>query len=150
MSDYNFKQTKIISDVLCKYDVKNKLITQTYDGAATMKGRINGVQAQIRKDYPLTYFVHCYAHQLNLVMEQACAKNIRKCKIFFANLSVVAVFFSSSPKRSAVLVRIPGAVLTRWNFNSRAVNVVYENRDSVLKCLKAIRAGLPDNDMNNI
>ncbi|XP_072042789.1 zinc finger MYM-type protein 1-like [Amphiura filiformis] len=144
--------TKIITDVLCKYNVKNKLIAQTYDGAATMKGRINGVQAQIRKDYPLAYFVHCYAHQLNLVMEQACSKNIRKCKIFFANLAGFSVFFTSSPKRSSQLkefcaARIPRAAQTRWNFTSRVVNTVYENKDGLLSSLIAIRDGLPESEI---
>ena len=75
-----------------------------YDGAAMMTGRFNGaVQTQIRKAYPLAHFIHCYAHQLNLVMEQACAKHIRQCKIFFANLAGFSTFFSSSPKRAAAL-----------------------------------------------
>ncbi|XP_072028442.1 zinc finger MYM-type protein 1-like [Amphiura filiformis] len=143
--------TRILTTVLSKYAVKDKLIAQTYDGASTMKERINGVQAQMRQEYPYAHFVHCYAHQLNLIMEQACAKHNRQCKVFFANLSAFAVFFSSSTKRAAALdeycpVRVPRAAPTRWNFNSRTVNTVYENRDALLKCLTAIRDGLPEDD----
>ena len=34
--------TNILNSVLEKYNVKDKLIAQTYDGAATIKGRIKG------------------------------------------------------------------------------------------------------------
>ena len=68
--------------------MKDKLISQTYDGAATMSGRVKGVQTQIRATYPHAYFVHCYAHQLNLIMKQTCSKHFRTCKVFFVNLIV--------------------------------------------------------------
>jgi hypothetical protein len=35
---------------------------QTYDGAAVMSGHINGVQVQVRQEYPFAHFVHCAAH----------------------------------------------------------------------------------------
>ena len=128
--------TKIILDTLAPYNVNGKLIAQTYDGAATMKGRVNGVSTQVRREYPEAHFVHCYAHQLNLVMEQACSKQSTKCRVFFANVAAFTSFFSVSPKRSGALKkycpkRIPTTAQTRWNFNSRAVNVIYENRDAL-------------------
>jgi len=50
---------------------KQKLITQSYDGANVMSGHISGVQTLIKSDYPNTHYVHCYAHQLNLIMKAA-------------------------------------------------------------------------------
>ena len=125
--------TKIILDTLAPFNVKGKLIAQTYDGAATMKGSVNGVRTQVQRVYPEAHFTHCYAHQLNLVMEQACSKHSRKCKVFFANLAAFTSFFSHSPKRTAALTaycpkRIPRTAQTRWNFNSRVVNVIHENK----------------------
>ena len=145
--------TKILTNILSRYNVKDKLVAQTYDGAATMKGRINGVQAQVRQEYPHAHFTHCYAHQLNLIMQQACAKQIRHCKVFFANLSAFPVFFSSSPKRSSALkefcsAKVPRAAATRWNFNSRTVNAIYENRDALLECLTAICHGLSEEEQD--
>ena len=67
--------TKIILDTLAPFNVKGKLIAQTYDGAAIMKGHVNGVRTQVQRVYPEAHFTHCYAHQLNLVMEQACSKH---------------------------------------------------------------------------
>ncbi|KAL4153992.1 hypothetical protein QTP88_001825 [Uroleucon formosanum] len=53
----------------------DKLIAQTYDGASVMSGNINGVQAKIKLHYPNANYVHCYAHQLNLVMANAASIN---------------------------------------------------------------------------
>ncbi|XP_023312864.1 zinc finger MYM-type protein 1-like, partial [Anoplophora glabripennis] len=53
----------------------NKLIAQAYDGAVVMSGTHAGVHTRIREKYPLAYFVHCYAHQLNLIMSQAVSQN---------------------------------------------------------------------------
>ena len=137
--------TELLKKQIEPYNLAEKLISQTYDGAATMSGRHNGVQAQMRNEYPHAHFVHCYAHQLNLIMQQACQK-IRPIKLFFANLSAFPVFFSESPKRTAVLDkvcnrRLPRAGATRWNFQSRTVNSVYENKETLIQCLLMIRDG---------
>ncbi|KAL4153204.1 hypothetical protein QTP88_001037 [Uroleucon formosanum] len=61
----------ILQDVLTD---KNKLITQSYDGANVMSGHISGVQTFIKSKYPNAHYVHCYAHQLNLIMKAASCK----------------------------------------------------------------------------
>ena len=45
---------------------------QGYDGAAAMSGHLNGVQAIIRKSYPLALYTHCANHCLNLSLSKAC------------------------------------------------------------------------------
>lgn len=35
--------------------------------------------------------------------------------------------------------RLPSASATRWNFNSRAVNTVYEHKDDLVRCFQTIR-----------
>ncbi|KAK0152292.1 Zinc finger MYM-type protein 1 [Merluccius polli] len=42
-----------------------------YDGASVMRGAISGVQRIIQDEYPNAHYIHCYAHQLNLIMQQA-------------------------------------------------------------------------------
>ena len=59
-----------------------KLIAQTHDGAATLSGARNGVQAIVKETYPYAYFVHCYAHQLNLLLQKATSINTN-VRIFF-------------------------------------------------------------------
>lgn len=120
----------------------DKLIAQSYDGAAVMSGEKNGVQAKIKSVYNKAEFVHCYAHQLNLILERAANQN-KQVKVFFANVEGFAVFFSRSPKRTAVLDaivqrRLPRGSNTRWNFSSRVVNTVFEYRDTIIECLEKI------------
>lgn len=69
-----------------------KLIAQTYDGAAVMKGHNNSVQTKIKQIYPNAQYIHCYPHQLNLVMSNSASIN-RNVRIFFANLGSFCTFF---------------------------------------------------------
>lgn len=121
---------------------KNKLITQSYDGANVMSGHISGVQTFIKSDYPNAHYVHCYAHQLNLIMKAASCKS-KETRIFFSNLTDITNFFTRSPQRVQVLdeivkKRLPKTVETRWNFKSRVVNTVYENRELLIECMDKI------------
>ncbi|KAL9682817.1 hypothetical protein QQ045_014626 [Rhodiola kirilowii] len=41
---------------------------QGYDGASNMKGEFNGLRALISEENSSAYYVHCFAHQLQLVV----------------------------------------------------------------------------------
>lgn len=108
-----------------------QLIAQCYDGASVMSGNVGGVQAKINL-YPGAHFVHCYAHQLNLIIEKSVCQN-KMVQKFFANLQAFPKFFSRSTKRRHVLKqivskRVPAAPQTRWNFNSRSYFSLYLQR----------------------
>ena len=110
----------------------DKLVAQCFDGAAVMASGLNGVQAKIKERAPMALFIHCYAHRLNLVLTQGASK-LKECKIFFANLNGLAAFFSRSPKRTQLLDeickrRLPNVSPTRWQYTSRLVNTVFEQR----------------------
>ena len=45
---------------------------QDYDGAANMAGKFSGVRTRIPTDIPEAYYVHCYAHCLNLAVVKSC------------------------------------------------------------------------------
>lgn len=121
---------------------KSKLICQTYDGAAVMSGSSNGVQAIVKQTYEHAAYVHCYAHQLNLVMLNAVSAN-KNVRIFFANLQGICTFFSNSPQRTAILdnivkKRLPHSAPTRWNFNSRVVCTIFEHRKAIIEVMQKI------------
>jgi hypothetical protein len=40
-----------------------------------ISGAIGGVQTKIKDTYKHAHFVHCYAHQLNLIMQKATNQN---------------------------------------------------------------------------
>lgn len=134
----------VLKKTLQPYSVESKLIAQTYDGAAVMSGSRHSVQVLMKEVYPHAHFLHCYAHQLNLVVKKMCL-GISSVKIFFANLSGFSSFFSVSPKRSDLLRdickhRLPRCVSTRWNFQSRVVQRVSESRVELLECFSVIES----------
>ena len=73
-----------------------KLVAQTYDGAAVLSGVNRGVQARLKEIYNNAYFVHCYAHQLNLIVQKAASQN-QRVRVFFASLSEIPTFFQGLP-----------------------------------------------------
>ena len=44
---------------------------QAYDGASNMQGNRKGVATQIREECPAALPVHCFAHSLNLCLQDA-------------------------------------------------------------------------------
>ena len=59
-----------------------KLVAQAYDGASVMRGEKAGVQQKVREQFKNAHYVHCYAHQLNLIMQQATSR-IKKVNVSF-------------------------------------------------------------------
>ena len=123
-------------------DCPNKLIAQTYDGAAALSGVNRGVQTRLKEVYSNAHFIHCYAHQLNLILQKATSQNTQ-VRLFFNSLSGIAEFFSKSPQRMAALEsvsnnRIPRPSATRWNFKSRAVNAVHEMKEKIIECCSTL------------
>ncbi|XP_076940665.1 uncharacterized protein LOC143609938 [Bidens hawaiensis] len=49
---------------------------QGYDGTSNMRGKFNGLKALILRDNPLAHYIHCFAHQLQLVIVVVAKKNI--------------------------------------------------------------------------
>ncbi|XP_078536808.1 zinc finger MYM-type protein 1-like [Lissotriton helveticus] len=147
----NSSAATITEAILCQLNLifpdlpqKQKLIAQSYDGASVMSGSLGGVQKRIRDVYPNAHFVHCYAHQLNLIMQQAVSK-IRETRVFFQDIGGIAAFFTRSPKRTETLhdivdKSIPRGSSTRWNFHIRTVNLIFEHREGREKCFVTIGA----------
>ena len=57
----------------CRIDLLG-CVAQCFDGAAVMSGRCTGVQSRIRELCPKAIYVHCFAHRLNLVIVDCCAR----------------------------------------------------------------------------
>lgn len=130
-----------------------KLIAQSYDGASVMSGHTGGVQAKVKIVYKNAEFIHCYAHQLNLIMQHAASQN-KQVKIFFAHLEGFSTFFSRSAKRTAVLTevvkkRLPRGSNTRWNFHIRTVSTVHGYKEDLRECFDSI-IGSCDSDNSTI
>jgi hypothetical protein len=49
---------------------------QGYDGDSNMKGHANGLKKLIMDECPSTYYVHCFAHQLQLTLVAVAKENL--------------------------------------------------------------------------
>ncbi|XP_076038863.1 zinc finger MYM-type protein 1-like [Oratosquilla oratoria] len=120
-----------------------KLIAQAFDRANVMKGKKARVQAKMKAVYSNAHFIHCYAHQLNLMRNAASIT--RNARILFSNILAIPTFFSRSPQRVSILkkhmdISIPRPSSTRWNFNIRTINRVHEHLQPLKNCLTGIKS----------
>ncbi|KAL4083682.1 hypothetical protein QTP88_028998 [Uroleucon formosanum] len=159
-------QNELIDILASKYRAKNyeQLITniilelwldinmcrgQGYDGAAVMKGFYSGLQKRIKDKVPTASYIHCCAHNLNLVISDAVRSN-QKVQFFFDTVQAVFNFFSSSAPRWATLAfgegnasKIKQTVLkkvcsTRWESRHLSVYALKVRFIDVLKSLSNI------------
>ncbi|XP_050236136.1 uncharacterized protein LOC126686146 isoform X1 [Mercurialis annua] len=80
----------------------SKLRGQGYDGAANMSGEFNGLKSIILEENQSAFFVHCFAHQLQLVVV-AVSKNNLAVGNFFNYTSIIVNIAAASCKRSDAL-----------------------------------------------
>ncbi|XP_047309720.1 zinc finger MYM-type protein 1-like [Impatiens glandulifera] len=94
---------KEICNVLTRYNLEiNNMRGQGYDGASNMSGIFNGLQALFLKDCPYAYYVHCFAHRIQLALVTAAEKEI-SIWLFFSNLTTIINLITSSSKRNTEL-----------------------------------------------
>ncbi|XP_008244552.1 PREDICTED: zinc finger MYM-type protein 1-like [Prunus mume] len=80
----------------------DKMRGQGYDGASNMRGAWNGLQALFLRDCPYAYYVHCFAHQLQLALVSA-SKEVATIWLFFSSLNSIVNVIRASPKRHTEL-----------------------------------------------
>ncbi|XP_074290104.1 uncharacterized protein LOC141616842 [Silene latifolia] len=71
---------------------------QGYDGVSNMRGGINGLKNLVMRNSPSAYYVHCFAHQLQLTLV-AVAKENCDCASFFQQLGFVLNVIGQSCKK---------------------------------------------------
>ncbi|KAL6570329.1 hypothetical protein OROMI_014843 [Orobanche minor] len=92
-----------ICHVLSHHDLQvEKMRGQGYDGASNMHGSWNGLQALFLRDCPYAYYIHCFAHRLQLALVSV-AKDISVVWEFISHLDNVVNIITSSPKRVSQL-----------------------------------------------
>jgi len=120
---------------------------QGYDGAANMSGVYNGVQARISAREPLAHYVHCAAHNLNLVLNDS-VKHVPGVRQFYDTVERLYNFFGHSIKRWALLEELmtlegPGFTLknlcpTRWSSRHDALVALRHRYGDIVKALSKI------------
>nr|XP_051230017.1 uncharacterized protein LOC127347922 [Lolium perenne] len=92
-----------IQKMLMKYNLTFAMVRgQGYDGASNMKGNANGLKKLIMDESPSAYYVHCFAHQLQLTLV-AVAKESGDCTWFFQQLAHLLNALGMSRKKMRML-----------------------------------------------
>ena len=125
-----------------------KCVAQTYDGAAVMSGSTGGVQVHFRRLHPEAIYVHCYAHELNLVLCHTCRAvseavelfNLLECVYSFFSTSLVNhhKFQEAQSKLGLTAVELVQLSNTRWACQLRSINAILETLPAIFECLSAI------------
>lgn len=121
----------LIKNVLSMFNLDlQKCRGQGYDGAAVMSGVYSGVQKRINDIVPSASYVHCTAHNLNLVLCDV-AKNTPKMSQFFDTVQDIFLYFSKSAPRwasltlgeSVVKIVFKKTCSTRWEAKHSAITL---------------------------
>jgi hypothetical protein len=88
------------TSAICLKDVLQKLFIniglsikqvrgQCYDGASNMRGEFNGLKAKILQENRSAHYMHCFSHQLQLVIVAVAKKNGDIADFFLHDLSFI-------------------------------------------------------------
>ncbi|XP_076954773.1 uncharacterized protein LOC143629366 [Bidens hawaiensis] len=72
-----------IDELFARHNLSiGRVIGQGYDGASNMSGEFNGLKALILKENSSAYYVHCFAHQLQLVVVGLATKHYEIYRLY--------------------------------------------------------------------
>ncbi|KAL4594939.1 hypothetical protein ACB092_12G055100 [Castanea dentata] len=92
-----------IEFLFCKYSLSlSRLRGQGYDGASNMQGEFNGLKTLILKENKSAFYVHCFAHQLQLTLVAVANKHTDIAE-FFSLVSKIVTIVGASCKRREFL-----------------------------------------------
>ena len=81
-----------------KHDLSmSRLRGQGYDGASNMRGELHGLKTLVLAENPHAFYVHCFSHQLQLVVV-AVVKGVLAIGNFFGHLNKIVNMVSPSSR----------------------------------------------------
>ncbi|KAL5556649.1 hypothetical protein UlMin_038885 [Ulmus minor] len=100
-----------IDKLFSRYSLSiSRLHGQGYDGASNMQCEFNNLKALILKENSYAFYIHCFAHQLQLALV-AMAKKHTQIELFFSSIAVVVNVVGASVKRSDILQDKQGIII---------------------------------------
>ena len=138
---------KVATDVMLRLNLPiSQLRGQTYDGAANMSGKVQGVQALLRREQPLAPYIHCGPHCINLVAQMTIsASSVVRNSLdavnelgSFSNQSgkFKSIFSEIAKSNSVRSTSLKPLCPTRWTVRTPAIQSVLSQYDSVLTSLE--------------
>ena len=142
-----------LKDVLLQLNIPlQKCRGQCYDGAAAMSGKRAGLKTKLQEENPKAVYIHCYAHTLQLAVQDSC----RSVKLFSDALdlaSEVVKLIKCSPKREAEFrslkalstsessINIRTLCPTRWTVRAACFESIIKNYSTLLELFEECLAG---------
>ena len=138
-----------IKDVLLRLSLPmNMCRGQGYDGASTFMGHLNGVAMKFQDEVPQAITVHCFAHCLNLCLQDSC-RQLKPLRDAMDLVKEVASLITNSPKRQVIFEKIQsnfGAsnksvkplCPTRWTVRTGAIAVILENYNALIDTMEEV------------
>ncbi|XP_034917809.1 uncharacterized protein [Populus alba] len=80
----------------------SRLRGQGYDGASNMRGEFNGLKALILNSNPSAYYVHCFAHRLQLTLVAVTKKHNEVGDVFNFISSIINIVGASCKRMEVV------------------------------------------------
>ncbi|XP_042449158.1 zinc finger MYM-type protein 1-like [Zingiber officinale] len=141
---------KSISDIFVQHNIQiHNMRGQGYDGASNMRGESNELQALFLRDCPYAYYVHCFAHRLQLTLV-AAAKDVPSiCDLQSAQQEEITYMLAIGECESGTganqigTLHRPGA--TRWSSHYDSVRNLIDMYATTCKIL----GNLNDNGPND-
>ncbi|XP_022843312.1 zinc finger MYM-type protein 1-like [Olea europaea var. sylvestris] len=88
-----------IDKVFSRYNLSmSRLRGQGYDGASNMQGKFNGLKTLILKEGPCAFYIHFFAHQLQVALVAVTKKNIPITNFFLVVGNVINTVGTSSKR----------------------------------------------------
>ncbi|XP_066373709.1 uncharacterized protein [Miscanthus floridulus] len=101
-------------DMLSSHNLSISMLRgQGYDGASNMRGEFNGVQKLIRDENPYVFYVHCFAHQLQLVVVVVFTSSADIADFFNYVLLIVSNIGASCMRKDALLAKHQDVLLEK-------------------------------------
>lgn len=117
---------------------------QSYDNAANMSGKYNGLQNRIKKHSQTAHYVPCASHSLNLIVSSA-SESCLQAITYFNLLENVYTFFSASTHRWNTLEKsfaannkhftVKKLCTTRWSCRADAVKAIRSGFNEIKNAL---------------
>ena len=92
-----------IEGLLCEHNLSlSNLHGQGHDEASNMQGDINGLKTLILKENKSAFYVHCFAHQLQLTLVAVAKNQINIAEFFYVVSNLVTVVGGSCKRRDTL------------------------------------------------
>ncbi|XP_042374444.1 zinc finger MYM-type protein 1-like [Zingiber officinale] len=134
VSDTSSRSLKDAIDALfAKHGLSlSRLRGQGYDGASNMRGEFNGLKSLILQENPYASYIHCFSHQLQLVIIAVAKSNLNASDFFYYVTMIVNTTGASCKRRDQlrqiehdrIVVMLEGGDISTGSGKNQETNLV--------------------------